>query len=149
MKNPFLKASAVSILALVGLTAVSALAPAAGLSDPELEKVVAEGKQLFTQAKFNGNGRVCQSCHLGGGLEPGRRPDGQPMPSLANAATVFPRYKPRPGRVFTLSDQIRSCVGGALEGDVPAYDSHELMALVTYVTSLSQGKAIDMGGQPK
>ncbi|MDE2344256.1 MAG: cytochrome C [Betaproteobacteria bacterium] len=136
-------------LAATGLIALAAPAGATPVSDPQLAKVVAHGKALFTQAKFKGNGRVCESCHLGGGLEPGRRPDGQPIPSLANAAAVFPRYKARAGRVFTLADQVRGCIGGALEGQVPDEDSGEVTALVVYLTSLSQGKAIDMGGKPQ
>ncbi len=139
---------AATILLGSATLAVAATAPAP-VSDPHLAKLAAQGKTLFTQAKFKGNGRVCESCHLGGGLEPGRRPDGKPIPSLANAAAVFPRYKERAGRVFTLSDQIRGCIGGALEGQVPEEGSEELTALLVYVTSLSQGKAIDMGGKPQ
>lgn len=137
------------ILAAVSLVGVGAMAGAAPVSDPQLEKVVAQGKTVFTHDKFGGNGRVCESCHLGGGLEPGRRPDGKPIPSLANAAAVFPRYKARAGRVFTLSDQVRACIGGALEGTDPGEGSEKVTALVVYLTSLSQGKAIDMGGKPQ
>ncbi|MDE2624815.1 MAG: cytochrome C [Betaproteobacteria bacterium] len=137
------------LLAVATLVGVTAAASAAPVSDPQLAKVVAHGKTLFTQSKFDGNGRVCQSCHLGGGLEPGRRPDGKPIPSLANAAAVFPRYKERAGRVFTLADQVRACIGGALEGKDPGEGSEDVTALVVYLTSLSQGKAIDMGGKPQ
>ncbi|NDU92280.1 MAG: cytochrome C [Ferrovum sp.] len=134
---------AAAVLSLVGSVV------AAPVADPQLEKAIGQGKDTFTHNTFNGNGRVCQTCHLSGGLAPGRLPDGKAIPSLANAAAVFPLFKPRQGKVVTLPDQIRNCVEGALEGKAPAYGSDELNALVVYVTSLSQGKTIDMGGKPQ
>ena len=145
--RPSFQGSRVVMLATSLGLAVSVLA--APVTDPQLAKVVQQGKELFTHNTFNGNGRVCQTCHLSGGLAPGKLPDGKAIPSLANAAAVFPLFKPRQGKVVTLPDQIRNCVGGALEGQVPDYGSDELNALVVYVTSLSQGKAIDMGGKPQ
>jgi thiosulfate dehydrogenase len=38
---------------------------------------------------------------------------------------------------------------GAIRGKPPAYSSDELNSLVAYVTSLSKGKVIDMGGAPR
>lgn len=147
--NPFHgKYCLLPLLAVAFIAGVAGPVAAASLSDPQLAKVAEHGKALFSHAKFNGNGRVCESCHLGGGLEPGRRPDGKPIPSLANAAAIFPRYKERAGRVITLADQVRGCIGGAIEGQVPEEGSEDLTALLVYVTSLSQGKAIDMGGKP-
>ena len=49
----------------------------------------------------------------------------------------------------TLLDQVRHCVGAALKGKPPAYDSAEMTELVSYITSLSQGKRVDMDGKPK
>ena len=137
------------VLAAATLFSLGASAVAAPVADPQLEKVVAQGKDAFTHNTFSGNGRFCQTCHLSGGMAPGRLPDGKAIPSLANAAAVFPLFKPRQGKVVTLPDQIRNCVEGALEGKAPAYGSDELNALVVYVTSLSQGKVIDMGGKPQ
>jgi len=137
------------VLAATTLFSLAASAVAAPVADSQLEKVIAQGKDAFTHNTFNGNGRFCQTCHLSGGMAPGRLPDGKAIPSLANAAAVFPLFKPRQGKVVTLSDQIRNCIGGALEGNPPAYGSDELNALVVYVTSLSQGKVIDMGGKPQ
>ena len=126
---------------------VRAAAPAA---DPQLQKAIARGADAFAHEKFGGSGRVCESCHLGGGLLAGRRPGGVVIPSLANAAAVFPRISGDDGQsVITLSDQVRSCVAGAIRGTPPAYASDKLNSLVAYVTSLSQGKAIEMGGSPR
>jgi thiosulfate dehydrogenase len=132
--------------ALAGLP-VRAAAPAA---DPQMQKAIARGADAFAHEKFGGGGRVCESCHLGGGLLAGRRPDGVAIPSLANAAAVFPRVSGDDGHsLITLSDQVRACVAGAIHGTPPAYGSDELNSLVVYVTSLSQGKAIEMGGNPR
>ncbi|MDA8417191.1 MAG: cytochrome C [Betaproteobacteria bacterium] len=117
--------------------------------DPELTRSIQSGKQLFTHETFGGNGAVCETCHLNGGVGAGKRPDGKPIPSLTNAAAIFPRYKAKVGKVWTLQDQVRGCAGMALQGTPPEYGSTELNDLVAYVTSLAQGKPIDMGGKPQ
>jgi len=118
-------------------------------ADSQLQQAIARGSDLFLHNTFGGRGRVCESCHLGGGTRQGQLPDGTPIPSLSNAAAIFPRISEDDRRLITLTDQVRTCIGGALNGNPPAYGSEELNSLVAYVTSLSQGKAIDMGGQPK
>ncbi len=125
------------------------LAPLGALADPELDKAIAHGKQLFSQHNFGGKGRVCETCHLAGGTKPGQLPNGQAIPSLGNAAAIFPRYNKRFGKVVTLEDQVRNCVMNALEGTPPEYGSDDMNALVSYLTSLSNGKPIEMGGMPK
>ncbi len=132
------------------LWAVSVMASApAWAADPQLQQAIAHGKELFFHETFGGRGRVCESCHLGGGTRQGQRPDGEPIPSLSNAAAIFPRISEDDHKLITLADQVRVCVGGALNGHAPAYGSDELNSLVAYVTSLSQGKPIDMGADPK
>jgi|SRR5208283_3397128 len=131
-----------SILALLGPLAARAV-------DPSLQEAIARGSDNFLHNTFGGSGRVCNTCHLGGGTQPGRLPNGEAIPSLANAAAIFPRIREEDHALITLPDQVRSCVAGAIKGKVPDYGSDELNSLVSYVTSLSQGKAIDMGGVPK
>lgn len=137
-------------LADIAFAAAVVLAPATGFAaDAQLDNAVQKGKQLFTQSSFGGNGRACQSCHLGGGMQQGQLPNGKPIPSLSNAAAIFPRYNARMNKVITLEDQVRSCVANAIEGTPPDYGSEEMNALISYLTSLSQGKKIDMGGAPQ
>lgn len=128
---------------------LSAIIPANAAMDTQLEKAVQDGRQLYAHETFGGNGRTCETCHVNGGNGPGKTPDGKAIPSLANAATVFPRFNAKANKVFTLQDQVRACVKGALQGTPPAYDSDALTGLVSYVTSLSQGKPVDMGGKPE
>jgi len=118
-------------------------------ADPQLQQAIARGKDHFLHSTFAGRGRVCETCHLGGGMRQGQLPDGRPIPSLLNAAAIFPRISEDDQKLITLADQIRTCIGGALNGNAPAYGSDELNSLVAYVTSLSQGKPIDMGADPK
>ena len=142
-KTLWLIVAAASCFSFFTMTAL-----AASPTDP-INEAISHGRTLFTQPSFGGNGKACQSCHLGGGLKPGRLPDGKVLPSLSNAAAIFPRVNRR-GKLVTLHDQVRQCVIGAIEGTAPpAYDSAEMRALVTYLTSLSQGKPIEMNGQPR
>ncbi len=114
-----------------------------------LEKSVAVGKALFIHGTFGGNGRTCETCHTAGGTVPGKMPGNITIPSLSNAAAIYPRFNPRVNKVITLEDQIRNCIIGALHGKPPAYGSIRMNALVSYITSLSRGKPIEMGGKPQ
>ena len=148
MPNPI--AATVRKLGLfaAAVAALACAAPAAAADSP-LQQAIARGRDHFLHDTFGGAGRVCNSCHLGGGAQPGRRPDGVAMPSLTNAAAVFPRLAEDGQTVITLSDQVRRCVAGAVKGDPPAFGSDALNTLVLYVSSLSQGKAVDLGAEPK
>lgn len=134
----------VLITALVGFGGV--VSAQAAVTGP-LAKAVAQGKQIFLHDTFGGQGRTCSACHQGAGLAATVTPKGSRFPNLSNAAAIFPRYSARAGRVITLQEQIRGCVKGALGGTPPAYGSLTMRALVSYLTSLSQGKPIDMGGK--
>lgn len=131
------------LLAGLGGWSMAAAAPAA-LSGP-IAKAVAAGRQSFIHDTFGGNGKTCSSCHTAAGQGPTMTPNGGHFPSLDAAATHFPRYNARAGKVITLQDQIRACVTGALGGKSPAPDSVTMTDLVSYLTSLSQGKPMDMG----
>lgn len=114
-----------------------------------LAQAIADGKHIFIHDTFGGRGTTCESCHKAAGMGPTVTPNGHKFPSLSNAAAIFPRYSPRAGKVITIEDQIRGCVAGGLGGKPPAYGSKTMRSLVAYLTSLSQGKPIDMGGKPK
>lgn len=118
-------------------------------ADTPLEQAVQDGKHVYSHETFGGNGRTCETCHANGGVGPGKLPNGKVIPSLSNAATIFPRFNPKAKKVVTLDDQIRNCVKNALQGKPPAAGSATLAELAAYVTSLSQGKPIDMGGKPE
>ena len=96
-------------VAIGGGVAGFSLPAHAALSTP-LQQAVSAGKQLFIHATFGGSGRTCAACHQDAGRGPTVTPSGKRFPSIADAAALFPRYKPRTGRVITLEDQLRGCV---------------------------------------
>ena len=135
---------------LAGVMVLGLCAPNVWAKGPDpLHAAIESGSHLFTTDTFGGRGMTCQSCHSGGGKIPGQLANGSKIPSLSNAAAIFPRYSPRAGKVITLEDQIRGCIAGGLGGKPPAYGSQKLNDLVSYLTFLSNGKPIDMGGKPK
>ena len=140
-------ALAAALLLGSGLCALGAQQAAA--TEPQLEKAIQDGKALFVHETFGGNGKTCQSCHVDGGVGPGKLANGTTIPSLSNAATIYPRFNSKANKVVTLEDQLRTCIAGGLQGKPPAYGSEQLTQLVTYVTSLAQGKPVDMGGKPQ
>ena len=142
------KRIAFSIITVLGLATASASSYAAADAN-SLQQVVDRGKELFMTATFDGNGRHCTTCHKKGGTAMSELPNGKKFASLNNAAAIFPRYDDKNHRVKTLPDQVKHCVRNAIHGTPPAFDSAEMTELVTYLTSLSQGKSIEMGGNPK
>lgn len=138
-----------SALLLAVLAGFGGMASAHAASSP-LSQAVAEGKHIFIHDTFGGSHNMtCESCHKAAGMGQTVTPNGHHFPSLANAATIFPRYNKHAGRVITLEDQIRGCVARGMGGKPPAYGSKTMNALVAYLTSLSKGKPMNMGGKPK
>lgn len=133
---------------LAAVLIAASFLPTTGMAGP-LDQAIRDGKHLFMTPGFGGNGRSCNTCHKAGGTAMGELPNGKPIPSLNNAAAIFPRYNPRLGKVITLQDQIHNCVMGAIQGTPPAYGSKAMVDLVSYLTSLSQGKAMQMDGKPE
>lgn len=137
----------VSRLAVVsGLLLITGLQSAYAAPDP-LQTSIKNGQRIYAAETFGGNGKTCNSCHIGLGKTAGMLPNGKPLPSLANAGVIFPRT--HMGKVVTLEGRVRQCVQGALQGEAPAYGSEQLVDLVTYISSLSNGKPLNMGGAPK
>lgn len=139
---------------LIGLLAFffgtyASLTPVNAAEQPHLASAVKKGRSLFIHDTFDGSGKTCNSCHQAAGMGPTVLPNGARFPSLSNAASIFPRYSKRAGTVITIEDQIRLCVAGGLKGKPPPYNSTAMRELTAYLTSLSQGKPIDMGGKPK
>ncbi len=134
------------VMIALGLSLAGTYPAYAGNEDP-LSEAVSSGHSLFTSHTFGGSGRTCETCHHDGGKGPTVLPNSVHRPSIAGAAALFPRFNAKAGHVLTLEDQVRRCVVGGLQGMPPAYDSMEMRAMIAYLTSLSHGKAINMGGK--
>ena len=62
-------------------------------TETPLETAVATGAHLFVTATFGGNRRTCEGCHNDGGKALGQLEDRE-LPSLLNAAAIYPRFSP-------------------------------------------------------
>ena len=81
---------------------------------------------------YVGNRLNCTNCHLDGGLNPNAA-------SFVGLASVYPEYRPRSGKVNTLTDRINECMERSLNGRAFPPDSSKLQAIVSYITWLSRG----------
>jgi thiosulfate dehydrogenase len=85
------------------------------------------------------NGMNCQNCHL----DAGTRPWGN---ALITAAATYPVYRPRSGRIETLSFRINDCMQRSLNGRPLDSNSHEMKAMLAYLHWL--GKEIPKHQKP-
>ena len=92
---------------------------------------------------------TCEACHLNGGVGAGHTEKRPTIPSLTNAATIYPRYEAKKNKVITLEQKVQDCVAGALKGTPPAHGSEQMTHLVAYLTFLAQGKPVNVGGKPE
>ncbi len=145
------------VQALVAAAALATTTAAfASPASVALAHAVQEGAHIFNTDSFGGHERnfhgqhtTCSTCHIDGGRVMGRLPNGKRIPSLINAAAIFPRYNPKMHKVITLETQIRACVHNGLLGHPPAYGSQTMADLVSYLGSLAHGQRIMIGGQPR
>lgn len=146
-------ATACMVAAILPATAKMKMDPA--VAKKALSNATASGEELFAHGTFGSHRRMmgapvtCQTCHVAGGRVPGTLPNGKKVPSLVNAAAIFPHYNPKVHQVVTLETQIRKCVQGGIGGKPPAYDSKAMTDMVVYLHSIAKGQPIDMGGKPK
>ncbi len=113
-------------------------------ADTAIANRIRLGYRIFTEtpqaaARFTGNGLSCSNCHLNAG----QREKGLP---LVGSAAVFPEWRRRELRLFSLEDRIRGCFLRSENGTPPPYDSEELLAVAAYVAWLSEGQP--MGQSP-
>ncbi len=131
-----------------GAALLLSAAQSASATETPLEMAVATGAHLFATATFGGNGRTCESCHQDGGKAPGQLGD-RKLPSLLNAAAIYPRFSGSAGQVVTLEGQVQSCIKGGLAGTPPELGSPDLVAITAYLGSIAKGQQVEIGGAPK
>ncbi|MGE3401319.1 MAG: c-type cytochrome [Vicinamibacterales bacterium] len=81
------------------------------------------------EKRYTGSRLACSSCHLEAGADPG-------MLSLLETAPLYPRYSGRDGGTRDLVDRINGCMERSMNGRALPRDSAEMVAMVSYVTSL-------------
>lgn len=99
--------------------------------------VVRLGHDIFTQTQvyakdFVGNGLNCVNCHL----DDGRKSDSAP---LWAAYIKYPAYREKNHKVNSYEDRLAGCFQFSMNGKAPAYDSKEMVALVTYSYWMAKG----------
>ncbi|MFQ5719074.1 MAG: c-type cytochrome [Acidobacteriota bacterium] len=121
---------------------------------------IARGKELFNDTKLSTNGRACATCHPGGATTGGTvttpmkseltgKPYELPVPSLAGAAATFPKFKVPNDRVITLPEMDNNCIMMFMGAQPMPLQSDESRALASYITTLSDGEAIEVGKVPE
>lgn len=79
----------------------------------------------------------CTSCHLDNGTHP-------TAASFLEVATAYPAWAPREGRVITLEDRVLNCFMRSCNGVRPPQGGEAAVAILAYITSLSQGRPMAM-----
>lgn len=120
--------------------------PAGADPQAELAKAIEKGKALFNNTKLGKTGTSCNSCHPGGGTS-GGQVMGMEIPTLKGAAATFPKYKSLAKRVITLSQMDNMFIEMIMKGKPLELGSDEAVSLAAYVTSLSNGVKIKVGGK--
>ena len=121
---------------------------------------VESGKKLFKSTKLSTNGQSCNSCHPGGGTTGGMvqtpmkseltgKAYDLPVPSLVGAAATFPKFKVPNDRVIALREMDNNCTMMFLGAKPLPLNSQEAIDLAAYVTSLSEGEAVEPGKMPE
>ncbi len=115
------------------------------------------GEKLFNDPNLAGatKGMSCNGCHPGGGTTGGEAEIPPmmgyagwkiPVPDLHGSAATFPKFKVPNADVISLAQMNNNClvmfVGGSHRLPLNGAESH---ALANYVTSLSQGVAVEPG----
>jgi len=72
---------------------------------------------------------------------------GMAIPTLKGSAATFPKYKANAKAVITLQQMNNMCIQMIMKGTPLKLDSPESVALSAYVTSLSNGIPVQIGGK--
>ncbi len=117
-------------------------------TDPkaELARVIAGGKMLFNDPKLGKSGSSCNTCHPGGGTTGGQFMS-MAIPALKGAAATFPKYNASAKSVITLQQVQNMRIKMMMKGTPLKLDSADSIALSAYVTSLSNGIPVQVGGK--
>ena len=84
----------------------------------------------------------CSACHVNAGTAPHGG-------SFVGIAAQFPQWNKRANRTIALQDRLAECFLYSMNGHPPAYNSREMIALVAYITYLSQGTPIGATPDPR
>jgi len=96
----------------------------------EFNAVVAEGREVFTDADLGANGVVCAQCH----------------PNAANThPETYPKFQKQLGKVAMLWEMINWCIRNPLEGRPLAADDPDMIAMQAYIHHERRGVKMEPG----
>jgi thiosulfate dehydrogenase len=98
---------------------------------------VPDTKMRYTKSRLS-----CGSCHMGAGTEPGTL-------SLPAAFHHYPRFSARTAGTTTIEDRINECMVRSMNGRPLPKDSPEMIAMASYMRSLSDLDAAMGKNKPK
>ena len=90
---------------------------------------VADPKMRYTDSRLS-----CGACHLGTGAEPGTL-------SLPATTQHYPRFSARANATTTIEDRVNECLTRSLNGRPLPKNSPEMIAMASYIRSLSDKDA--------
>ena len=121
-----------------------------GTKEPEVDKlleVVKLGEAIVANTtthplsrQYVGNALSCTSCHLSNGRH-------ERAGTFLGTATAYPAWSPRENRVITLEDRVLNCFMRSCNGTRPPLGSEVSVAVTAYISSLSQGKPLQMNSK--
>ena len=98
------------------------------------EILVDNGQELFSAVKGKA-GKSCASCH------DGQNPSGG---SLEGVAANFPKFTKTAGQVTSLQKQVNACETKHMQSELTPLKSKEMVSMVLYVKSLSEGAPVNV-----
>ncbi len=133
------------VLALLALLAATAGAEGVPMIVPDpaaipegpIGEAIRRGRELIIDTQHQlpdhvGNDLNCSSCHLNGGTVAYAAP-------YVGVAGLFPEYRSRSAQVLSLQQRINACFQRSLNGHPLAWGSHEMNAMLAYISWLSAG----------
>ncbi|MFY9658899.1 MAG: cytochrome C [Methylocystis sp.] len=96
----------------------------------EYQKVVADGRALWTDGSLGTNGVACGQCH----------------PNAANThPETYPKFQKQLGKVAQLWEMVNWCLRNPLQGQPLGADDPKMSAILSYVTYERRGVKLAPG----
>jgi cytochrome c len=96
----------------------------------EYQKVVADGRALWTDGTLGTNGVACAQCH----------------PNAANThPETYPKFQKQFGRVAQLYEMVNWCIKNPLQGKELAPDDKKMISLLSYIYYERRGVKLSAG----
>jgi len=101
-----------------------------GYTQPQVQKVVAQGRSLWTSDTLATNGLACVQCH----------------PNAANThPETYPKFQKQLGKVAQLWEMVNWCLRNPLQGQPLGAEDPRMTAILSYVAFERRGVTLAPG----